>query len=532
MAKRYKCPKCKTNYLSRNGSNNTGSKPRWVCESRKGGVKIYCYSTTDPEAPYRRQDGKPVDEPPPKPIKHRVPLSGVKHMVITWAQNATPVHVPFLNALRAYCKKNDAQLVVITGRYKNPTSQWTQSQASAEVWDDALSPFLQNQRKKLNANIVLAADVKTQPTAVSPTTGFEGLTGGESCVLGHPKVQMRTIATPQNKTPKILTTTGAVTLPNYTDSRAGKLGEFHHTFGAVIVELGASVFHMRHISAREDGAFIDLDRAYYPDGSTRKAPRYKAVIFGDAHYRFADPKVVRATFEKGGLVDMLDPETLIWHDLLDSYSITHHHKYNPIIQLAKHKAGLNDARREVEDTIKWMRRCSKGRKAVVVASNHDDMLSRWILSANWKDDPTNAEFYLETALHMAKSARIEAAGAAYVDPFQFWVDRRATAADDILCLRRGQSFMVGGFDCSLHGDMGPNGVRGTIRNMSRLGVKTFTGHGHSPGIEEGHRRVGTMTYLRLEYTRGPGGWLNTHGAIDAFDKAHLYNIVNGEFTYG
>lgn len=531
MAKRYLCPKCKTNYLHRNGLSDSGKKQRWMCRRQVDKTTIYCYATTDPTAPYRGQDSKPINEAPPKPAKHRVPLSGVKHMLITWAQNATPVHRPFLNALRAYCKKNDAQLVVIAGRYKNPTSMWSASQRSAEVWAPELAPFLQNQRKKLNANIVLAADVKTQPTAISPTTGFEGLTGGESCVLGHPKVQMRTIATPQNKTPKILTTTGAVTLPNYTDSRAGKLGEFHHTFGAVIVELGASTFHMRHVSAREDGAFIDLDTAYYPNGTTRKAPPYKAVVFGDAHYRFADPKVVKATFAKGGLVDTLNPETLIWHDLLDSYSVTHHHDHNPIIQLAKYRAGLNDARREVEDTIKWLRKCSKGRNSVVVASNHDDMLSRWIMSASWKNDPTNAEFYLETALHMARSARMEASGAAYVDPFQFWVERRVTKADNILCLRRGQSYMVTGFECGMHGDIGPSGARGTPRNLSRLGVKTFTGHGHSPAIEEGHRRVGTMTYLRLEYTRGPGSWMNTHGAIDAFDKGHLYNIVNGEFTY-
>ena len=35
---------------------------------------------------------------------------------------------------------------------------------------------------------------------------------------------------------KIMTTTGACTLANYTSSRAGAGGEFHHCYGVLIVE--------------------------------------------------------------------------------------------------------------------------------------------------------------------------------------------------------------------------------------------------------------------------------------------------------
>lgn len=523
------CPKCKTRRMIRNGNFAPG-RPKWTCiTQRRSGADEHCYSTTDPSKPYTGHNGKPKrQEDAPKPAKLRVPLKGVSRVVVTWAQNATPVHQPFLDSLKAYCKHNDATLLVIAGRYKNPTSAWTASQENAETWAPELAPYLYNQRKKLNANLVLAADVKIQPTAVSPTTGFDALTGAESCILGHPKVQMRCIPTPQSMLPKILTTTGAVTKPNFTDSAAGKKGEFHHSYGAAIVELRAGKFHLRHVAARADGAFIDLDKAYYPD-RVEKAPRWPAIVFGDAHWRFSDHATVMATFRKGGLVDTLNPESLVWHDLLDAYAVNPHHEGNPMTRLAKYRSNFDDITDEVTRTVDWLCRMSKGRRAYVVASNHDDMLSRWVMRSDWKSDPKNAEFYLETALAMARSARMEEHGAAYLDPFQYWVSKLVAVTDDVTCLRRGESKSIKGVEVGMHGDQGPGGARGSVKNLSRLGVKTITGHGHSPAIEEGHTRVGTMSKLSLEYNTGPSAWLNSHGGIDAFGKRHLFHIIEGQF---
>src|SRR5206468_12365404 len=126
-------------------------------------------------------------------------------------------------------------------------------------------------------NLVLAADVKTQPTASSPLSGFESLTGGESCILGHTKMQLRSVPVPTGRYPKLLTTTGACTKPNFTDSKAGALGKFPHYLGAVLVELDGKRFHLRQLNAdRLDGSFIDLDTLYTPQG-VRRAPPAKAL---------------------------------------------------------------------------------------------------------------------------------------------------------------------------------------------------------------------------------------------------------------
>jgi hypothetical protein len=507
-------------------SKTPAGKQRWVCKiHRAPGVMEWCYSTTNPSLPPRDKRSQPTD--PAERSEFNRKLSA-KTYVITAAQNATPVHKSFLAALERYCEHNNAELVVVPLRYKNPTSKWTASQANDETWAPEVNEYLYNQRKNLNKNITLLGDVKIQPTAVRPLMGLEGFTHGESCIVGHTKLQLTTVPTPQNALPKIMTTTGAVTVPNFTDSKAGKQGQFHHVLGAAIVEIqGAKVFHLRNVLARKDGAFIDLDTAYYSD-RVEPAPPTLALIFGDAHVRFIDPVVERATFGQSGLVERLNPQALVFHDLLDAYAVSPHHVANPFIRLAKHKSGLHNAEREVADTIAWLVNKSTGRQSYVVPSNHDDMLTRWVIREDWRLDPENAEFYLETALHMARSAKMGSGGAQYPDAFGYWLERGQFQS--IKALKRNESLEIAGIECGLHGDRGPHGARGSRMNLRRIGAKTVIGHSHAPGIEEGCYQTGTMSKLALEYNSGPSAWLHTHCSIDAFGKRHLHHCIAGKFS--
>lgn len=527
--KQYPCPKC-GNLLIRNGHTGSG-RQRWACMkqtgSKAGGQrKAYCYSTTNPESGnVRSQNGKATPTAKPASFRQKV---AARVLVVTAAQNATPIHQGFLAALETYCAARNAQLLVVPLRYKNPTSKWTASQANEERWAEEVQPYLFNQRKKLNDNLTLLGDLKIQPTAVRPLTGLEGFTHGESGIVGHTKLQFATVATPQNSLPKLMTTTGAVTVPNFTDSRAGKQGEFHHVLGAVIIEIeNSKTFHMRHVLGDRTGQFIDLDWLYASDG-VRKAPPAKALVFGDAHYRFVCPETVVGTFGPRGLVERLEPEALVWHDLLDAYAVSPHHVKNPLIQIAKHRSEFNNIEREVAETVAWLVAKSEGRTSLVVPSNHDDMLARWVIREDWRLDPENAEFYLQTALHMVRSAKMGSGGATYLDPFQYWV-RELAGVGNVRAVARGESITIAGIELGLHGDKGPHGAKGSVKNLSRLGVKVISGHGHSPAIEEGHYRVGTMSRLNLEYNEGPSGWLNTHCSIDALGKRHLHHIIKGRY---
>jgi hypothetical protein len=64
--------------------------------------------------------------------------SNKKRFIITWAQNNTPVNTGLLKNIEAYAKFIDASVHVIAGRYKNPTSQWTNEQEDNEFWDESI----------------------------------------------------------------------------------------------------------------------------------------------------------------------------------------------------------------------------------------------------------------------------------------------------------------------------------------------------------------------------------------------------------
>ena len=516
---RLPCPKC-GGFLRKSGAT-PGGKQRWRCDRTSG-----CgYGTTNPSAGTRDQAGNitgPVRNP-----QFRRKLSGIKRFVITAAQNATPIHEDFLSSLQQYCAFNKAELVVIPIRYKNPTSRWAASQENEESWDPKLAPYLYNQRKKLCEHLMLLGDIKTVPTAERPLSGFEAITHGESGILGHTKLQLTTIPTPQDSQPKIMTTTGAITVPNYTDSKAGKKGEFHHTLGAVAVDIVGTKFFLRQINAdKRNGDFIDLGQWYTPE-EVLDAPPAKALVMGDTHRAQMDPRVERATFGPEGMAEVLDPEMLVFHDLHDGRAVNHHERKDPFAQISLREEEAHLAEQEVRDDVAWLQKVGGRRQVVIVPSNHDDFLTRWLRDVDWRRDPDNAEFYLESALAMVK--QIKQTGKAS-DVFPYWVDK-LRGDSKIRCLGRRESCNISGIELSLHGDLGPNGSRGSRQSLRRIGVKTIIGHSHSPGIEEGCYQVGTSSKLNMGYNIGPSSWMHAHCAVYANGKRSLLFIVDGQWRF-
>jgi hypothetical protein len=498
--------------MASNGTTPAG-KRRWRCNQNG----VFCHSTTSASPNERKRSQK-------TPVFKRTLGKTTTRFLVTAAQNATPVHKGFWASLKRAAEHLSAEILVVPIRYKNPTSRWTASQANEEMWDPAVRPYLFNQRVALHKNLVLVGDVKTQPTASSPLTGFDAITHGESAILAHTKLQLKTIPTPQHSLPKILTTTGACTVPNYTDSKAGALGKFHHTVGAALVETKGKRFHLRQINADREGAFQDLSTIYGPVGILENIP-LAGLALGDVHVDSIDPKVDRATFGPDGMDKTLRPWRIVFHDLLDAYAVNPHHRGNPFNAYAKHKAGRGDVRAEVRRAVDWAWERA-GERGVVVSSNHDDMLRRWIVSEDWKNDPVNMPFYLETAHMMINRTTFTTSGMSCPSPFALWIEKWAPG---LQVLSGDESFRIAGIECGMHGDRGPNGARGSRMNLRRIGVKSVVGHSHSPGIEEGCYQAGTSTHLKLEYNSGASSWLQAHVAIYLSGKRTLLNIIDGEW---
>ena len=469
----------------------------------------------------------------PVPVFNWKPRPGAKAVFITAAQNATPVNKDWWRIIQVICGHYGCDLAVPPIRYKNPTSAWTGSQKNAEHWVEEVRPYLASVRAKLNPNVMLLGDIKIQPTAADPLTGFEAVAGALSAIVGHPKIQTRTIATPQNRMAKILMTSGMCTVQNYSDTRAGRVGDFHHSLSGVLVELDGKRFYARriHFDTKTRSATDAARRKrFYADGRVVTAPRAAALITGDLHERFADPKAVKATWGAGGMVEVAEPNVVIFHDSSDGYAVNHWHRGNPFKKIAKYASGLDSARYELECLRDFIRDHTRpGIGNVLVSSNHDDFYNRFIIENDWRNDPANAEWYLETALHMVRGTKLTRRGTEYPDAFAYWM--RKFDLPQTRVLNADESFLVRGIECGLHGDEGPNGARGSIRNLRRIGVKTITGHPHSPGEDEGCTQVGVMVDVSkgLDYTGPLSSWLQANCFVNDNGKRQLAIIVDGEY---
>lgn len=453
---------------------------------------------------------------------------GRQRYVITAAQNATPINRPFFDTLLAYCKLRGAELIVVPLRYKNPTSIWSKDAEHDDWWAPEVVPYLLDRRVTLNPNLILLADIKTQPTATAPLQGFETITGSLSGVVAHPRLAFTTVPTPQAKLPKILTTTGAVTQKNYLPSKAGKKAEHHHTFGACIVEVDGRKFHLRQINAVRDGSFIDLDTEFR--GAKAKKVRAAALVMGDSHVEFIDPAVVKATFGAGGIVDVLQPKELVWHDLHDFYSRNHHHRGEVFVNFVKHHEGRDNVERWLRATFAFVDRHTPADvKNVFVASNHPDALTRWVKESDPKGDPENCVFWAQTFQAMLAGSKWADSGAITIDPFAFWGKKWLKCAKRTKFMSRSDSHVIRGIDVSHHFDKGANGSRGSRQQFAKIGTKTIGGHSHSPGITDGAYQVGTNSRLKLEYNSGLSGWLQTDAVIYANGKRSLLTIIDGEW---
>lgn len=503
--------------------HKNGGGGRWICITQMDGERTVCYSGK-PGAARLKPNGKAAAPPP----VFKRELRETQAFIYTSAQNNTRVHAGFLASLRHCVRKFEAELIVVPYLYRNPTSP-REALSDAPWWDPLLVPYLWNVRHKVNKNLVCVADIPMQPTATEPLSGLEGMTGRESTIVGHPKLDLKTVATPGSKMAKLMTTTGACTVDtNYSKSKAGKKGEFHHTLGAVLVIVKGDQFWLFHLLANKNGEFTHLRDRFTPRGA-RRAPRPAAFVLGDAHVRTHDKAVDAARFGANGVVPYLKPRKLIWHDVDDGATHNPHERKDVFNRVARHHGKQDNIRAEVMESAKFVGdRTDKNCESIVVSSNHDDFLTRHIRDMDWKDDPENAEFYLETALAMVRGAKMSYEGAVYPSAFAYWLKRLKLPR--VRVLGGDEHYSAAGILLSLHGHKGPNGSRGSPRNLRRIGVKGVSGHNHTPTITEGWWSAGTGSILNPTYVQGaPSSWLQADVVVHADGKRQFIFYVLGEW---
>jgi hypothetical protein len=468
----------------------------------------------------------------------------VRRYILTCAQNNTHVHRAFFENLEAYAAHLGAEIMVARFSY-NKAAYGKQSTkagreptaADQELWyDPAIDPYVCDDparhgscRWRLAPTILWCAEMNIQPTAVRPLSGLDAYAGESSGVFPHAKIGLESVPVAAGREPKFNYTTGACTERNYIQKKEGIKAEFHHAYGALLVEVDCVTgdWWARHLNATNDGTFYDLTRRV-ENGKVTFGHRLEAINWGDVHASEIDPDVREANWRAGGILDVLRPRHQFLHDLFSMRSRSHHEAKSFEARLVKAVAGreLDTVEGEVETTAELVRFAARWWcKTLVVCSNHDRHGERWLDEADYKQDLPNARYFLEAQL-----ARVDAIHEARPWSFLPWALRRAGILFEAQFLERDESFVICGpahpVECGYHGDEGPNGARGNTGNLLKLSVRINKGHDHSATIRDGVVSAGVCA-RRMNYCHGPSSWSVSHIGTYANGKRVILTFRNG-----
>lgn len=449
-----------------------------------------------------------------------------KVFVVTSAQSNTSINEQFFAALNHYVKFRDAQLIVIPVLYNNPNAF---NQPEDEVFDKRLTNSLSSQNIRLSKKLKIVGSLRINACAESPLSGLDSITKGDSIIVGHNQLELKTLAVQQDDLPVIMTTTGTISEKNYSESKLGMKASHNHSFSACVVELDGDIFHLRHLNFDGKG-FYDFEYYYDENGFTLYDGDV-TLITGDEHVTFADPLVTAATYTSPkSIVNVLKPKTIVRHDIIDTFSVSSHHQKDVFTQYAKSISDANDLKAELDEVVNYICDTGKNSKNVIVSSNHHDHIVRWLNEADPKLDPKNALIYHQLMYKMLSNTTFKDMKVYYPNPLELYSkDSFKEMNIDIIFLSRTESFKIHGIELASHGDKGSNGSRGSRKQFSRLPSKTIIGHSHSAGILQGCYQVGTSSILKMNYNLGPSSWSQTHCLIYPNGKRQLISIIDGKF---
>lgn len=475
-----------------------------------------------------KQASKVIADPSPGVIPAEA--AKLKRFVVTCALNNCDVNLSFLKSLQTFCEVENAQLLVIPVAYKNVSLF---SGAYNPEWPKVLEKYYITGDLELSSNLVIMGSMRIQATAARPLQGTIGVSKGKSAIFGHPRLALETVPTPMSKMPLVYMTSCTVSKPEYSNTKAGRLGEFHHNPGATIIETDGNKFWWRHVHPDKFGSFIDIKDQYGPDGSVFPALPAEAVIVGDVHVGFDDPSVVDAVV--GDLVMSTRAKNVILHDLLDFFSASHHHINSNVLRVLKAARGKSSVYGELQSVASWLDKyCKSGTRYHIIRSNHHDHLDRWLNNNSALIDAENLWLWhhlnavqMKIALDMVKSAKhAEKWGVTSAFELAMQALCKKNTLDLFSFADDKTPLEFCGIDCSNHGDKGPNGARGSRAGFARVQRKTFIGHSHSPGIHDGCYQVGKSAKGEA-YLSGYSSHLHCSGMIYSDGNRTLFPIIDG-----
>jgi hypothetical protein len=418
-----------------------------------------------------------------------------RYVVSSYIPNAD-INAKCLNALAYYANHIGAKLVIgeCHPNYKNDMTDPVQ-----EVIKEELGKIIIHGDFQINNNLSVTG-FRQSINVIDPLQGMESLVAKMGClIVPFPRHRFKMVPRmlKDNKAPRAIWCSGTISEAYYKNSKSGiRMKEYHQLGGLIVEVINDNKFNIRQLQFDGEG-FYDLT-SYYTSTSVSKTDSIDAIVLGDDHAAFLNPKVLTATKK---LLRELNPKKVFHHDTLDCMSISHH-TLNKNITRAKINTTLME---ELRFTSNYYNDIMGSTEAehYLVASNHLEHLDKYLEEVRYKEEPCNHEIGLELALAKVRGK----------NPVEVGL-RLFNNLDRLHVMTRNDSLKVNDWEMLCHGDYGSNGSKGTPVGIANVyGGKVVSGHVHSPEISVlGSVVVGTMTDLNLPYTNASGGssWLNTH----------------------
>lgn len=467
---------------------------------------------------------------------------GVKRYILTSAQNNTFVHEAFWENVLALKEHYNATLLVGTFSYNQnafgrlAVKRNKKKDYEEDLWfDPKLTPYFSDEKLELAPGLVWCGNMNILPTEDNPISGLETYGGAVSVIFPHTKIEMRSIANTPDLPPKMIYTTGAVTLMNYLQKKLGIKAEHHHRYACLIVEVDSDGnWFVRQIAARKNGEVIqDLNVLIENGKVTNTKASVEAITWGDLHATMAEPTVVESAQT---MLDELRPKTQFIHDVLEGTSINRHALKNaprPHYGYYRWKRGLHRLEEELKQTRvvleKYLRPWCK---TVVPEANHDGpWLHNWLEKHDYRFDPPNTQIFLRLQSYMFKKLD-EGMLPKNINLLQRAMEEEAGLPKGaVKFLLPDESYTVKEVECGMHGHLGPNGTFGSPSNLAKVGKKATTAHTHATGIYHGLYVAGTSTKLTQDwsYTQGPSSWSHSHVVLYPNGQRAIITVKNGKW---
>ena len=477
----------------------------------------------------------------PKPIVEPLPGKGEVHRyILTCAQNNTFLNDEVWDNITAIADYYDADIFVSRFTYNKsvygPLSikpNTAKLSDADELWfDERIEDHVMDEARELAPGLVWCGELNILPTTGKPLRGFDTYTGRKSGVIPHVKIAMASVASGKYEATKFNYTTGTVTQLNYIQKSAGQKAQFHHCYGALLVEVDSEGrWWCRQLNADTNGLIYDID-IHVDKGQVYENEGVEAINWGDVHEEELDDIVRQVQWGAGGILDTLRPKHQFMHDTLSFKRRNHHDRGDCHVEYKKFIHGVEAVEVEIDNVAHFLSVESYRDfcKTVVVDSNHDRAFSRWLRECDYRKDHVNALYFLKCqkrkyeAIHNAE------------DNFHLveWALQDKGVPKSVQFLREDESFIIvrgksGGIECGMHGHLGINGARATPNSLSKIARRANTGHTHSCGIYDGLYVAGLSANKDLGYNRGPGTW--SHSLIVTYPngKRAIISIWDGQW---